>query len=43
MALNLIRKDDGFALIKALSEAYENRKRFVAVGDDDLCKIVMKR
>jgi ATP-dependent DNA helicase RecQ len=28
---------DGFALIKALSEAHENRKRFVAVGDDDQC------
>jgi ATP-dependent DNA helicase RecQ len=28
---------DGFALIEALSNVHENRKRFVAVGDDDQC------
>ena len=28
---------DGFTLIEALSKAHENKKRFVAVGDDDQC------
>jgi len=28
---------DGFELIKALSNAHENKKRLIAVGDDDQC------
>ncbi|EDZ62212.1 ATP-dependent DNA helicase [Sulfurimonas gotlandica GD1] len=28
---------DGFELIKALSTAHENKKRLIAVGDDDQC------
>jgi len=28
---------DGFDLIKALSNAHENKKRLIAVGDDDQC------
>ena len=28
---------DGFALVKAIAESHENKKRLIAVGDDDQC------